>query len=325
MGGVAKVPSSSILPILRSVSSRNRFFSVGPLLELIPGMPRGPRIDFPGAVHHVYARGIEKRDIFFDVFDRNQFLDRVGANLARWNVRCSAWTLMPNHFHLLVQSDKGCLASFMHCLLTGYSRYFNGRHKRVGHLFQNRYKSPIVANGGYFREVVRYIHLNPLRSGIVPSIDLLEEYPWTGHRRIVCGGTPEWQDTGLLRTEFGGSARAESGWIRSYREFMEAGVSGSSDVSWPQGDDGHAQSGDAPPADVTGLHRIFFDHLNRISAWHGVPVDRVLSRDRDYTVVMVRKAVLKKCRHEMDIPIAQLARWIGMKENSARYLLNSCR
>ena len=118
-------------------------------------MPRGPRIDFPGAVHHVYARGIEKRDIYLDDFDRDNFLGRVGVNLAKWDVRCSAWTLMPNHFHLLIQSDRGCLPSFMHCLLTGYSRYFNQRHNRVGHLFQNRYKSPIVSNMA-FRDVVRH-------------------------------------------------------------------------------------------------------------------------------------------------------------------------
>ena len=76
---------------------------------------------------------------------------------------------------------------------------------------------------------------------------------------------------------------------------------------------------------MTGPHQIFSDHLNRIAALHGVPVERVLSGDRDYEAVKVRKAVLKKCRYEMEIPIAQLARWIGMKENSARYLLNSCR
>ena len=114
-------------------------------------MPRGPRIDFPGAVHHVYARGIEKRDIFLDDLDRRSFLGRVGTNLPKWNVRCSAWALMPNHFHLLLQSDRGLLPSFMHCLLTGYSKCFNERHSRVGHLFQNRYKSPMVDKAGYFR------------------------------------------------------------------------------------------------------------------------------------------------------------------------------
>lgn len=286
-------------------------------------MPRGPRIDFPGALHHVYARGIEKRDIFLDDSDRDAFLGRVGVNLAKWHVRCFAWTLMSNHFHLLIQSDKGCLASFMQCLLTGYSRYFNERHGRVGHLFQNRYKSPVVSDDGYCREVVRYIHLNPLRSGIVPSVDALEEYPWTGHRRIVRGGSPDWQDTGLLRTEFGSLPGKGSGWVSSYRRFMEAAAEGPSKYPLRQGDDGHAESGKVLEPEAAGLHEMFLDRLNRMAAWHGVPVRRVLSGDRDYVVVRVRKAVLKKCRDEMDVSIAQLARWIGMKENSARYLLNS--
>lgn len=271
----------------------------------------------------MYARGIEKRDIFLDDSDRDAFLGRVGVNLGKWHVRCSAWTLMPNHFHLLVRSERGCLASFMQCLLTGYSRYFNERHERVGHLFQNRYKSPVVSNDGYFREVVRYIHLNPLRSGIVRSVDALEEYPWTGHRRIVRGGSPDWQDTGLLRAEFGGCPGTGSGWMRSYREFLEAAAERPAEFSCTQYDDGHAESGKDLSKGPAGLHEMFSEHMNRIAAWHGVPVPRVLSGDRDYTVVRVRKAVLKKCREEMDVSIAQLARWIGMKENSARYLLNS--
>ena len=124
--------------------------------------------------------------------------------------------------------------------------------------------------------------------------------------------------------EFHGSSGG-SEWIRSYREFVEAEAEGPGPAElFEQEDiDGQAESGKVLPTDVTGPHQMFSEHLNRIAAWHGVSVERVFSRDRDYTVVKVRKAVLKKCRYEMEIPIAQLARWIGMKENSARYLLNS--
>lgn len=113
-------------------------------------MPRGPRVDFPGAVHHVYARGIEKRPIYLDDVDRKSFLDRIGNNLPKWGMRCLAWSLMPNHFHLLLQSDKGCLPSFMHCLLTGYSIRFNERHQRVGHLFfRLNLTTPGMGRAGY--------------------------------------------------------------------------------------------------------------------------------------------------------------------------------
>jgi REP element-mobilizing transposase RayT len=273
-------------------------------------------------VHHVYARGIEKRDIYIDDLDRDEFLGRVGINLSKWNVRCCAWALMPNHFHFLLQSVKGCLPSFMHCLLTGYSKYFNDRHKRVGHLFQNRYKSPIVREDGYFREVVRYIHLNPLRSGIVPSVDALEAYPWTGHKRIVHGGAPEWQTTDLLQLEFYGTD-ADSGWIRNYRDFLEMMATVKRDHSVPEDDVERSDSREIPSLDLTGPRKVFTDLLQRISALHGVPVERVLAGDRDYIVVDVRRAVLKMCKARTGIPVSQLARWIGMKESAARYLMNS--
>jgi REP element-mobilizing transposase RayT len=98
-------------------------------------MPRGPRIDFPGAMHHVYARGIEKRAIFLDDSDRIFFLEKVGANLPRWGIRCHAWALMPNHFHLLLRSTEGQLPSFMssgisistRCVRESYARWRNWR------------------------------------------------------------------------------------------------------------------------------------------------------------------------------------------------------
>jgi len=227
---------------------------------------------------------------------------------------------MANHFHLLLQSDKGRLPSFMHCLLTGYSKVFNDRHGRVGHLFQNRYKSPVVEKSGYFRDVVRYIHLNPFRSGIVLSIEQLEEYPWTGHRRIIHGGAPEWQDTSLLQTEFHDHDR--EGWVRNYRMFMEMAQPVGEPFE-PENDPGHRGAEDACFPEPPSSRKEFIDLLNRISALHGISPEQVLAGERNYDAVNVRREVLKKCRFRMKISIAQLARWMRMKENSARYLINS--
>lgn len=286
-------------------------------------MPRGPRIDYPGAVHHVYARGIEKRDIFLDDRDRDNFLGRVGINLPKWKMRCSAWAIMPNHFHLLLQSDTGLLPTFMHCLLTGYSKYFNDRHKRVGHLFQNRYKSPIVGRVGYFRDAVRYIHLNPLRSGIVPSVDALEEYSWTGHRRILRGGLPEWQDTELLQAEFH-DPRASRGWIRNYRQFVEMAEFDSGGHPAPEG------TGQLPPTadrasipEFNGPYEVFRDLLRRIPSLYGTTAEQVLSGERSYLVVRARREIITRCKSVTNIPIVELARWIRMNESAVRYLLNS--
>lgn len=290
-------------------------------------MPRGPRVDFAGAVHHVYARGIEKRPIYLDDADRKSFLDRIGKNLPKWGMRCLAWSLMPNHFHLLLQSDKGCLPSFMHCLLTGYSMRFNERHQRVGHLFQNRYKSPVVCKDGYFRDVVRYIHLNPVRSEIVRSIPELEEYPWTGHRHIIRGGSPAWQDTGLLQTEFD-DPRDVTGWVRRYRDYIEKVPEGTFQAYGVE--DGGPEC-DVALSGTIGLqeyqesesYKVFADLLQRIAATNGVPATEVLGGDRGYTAVRARRELLRECKSRLNISIVQLSRWLGVSQSAARYLLNS--
>lgn len=295
---------------------------MGPEIESKGFMPRGPRIDFPGAVHHVYARGIEKRAIFLTDADRLFFLEKVGANIGKWKMRCFAWVLMPNHFHLLLRSEAGLLPSFMRCLLTGYAKYFNEMHARAGHFFQNRYKSPIIGKAEYFREVVRYIHMNPLRSGIVRSVDELDEHFWTGHRKIVRGGYPEWQDTTLLREEFGGIG-IKGGWVQAYRDFMG---------KYPAADSGAGENGLPPteqesapdnPGDAGPSHEIFSDIVHRVSARRGVPVEDVLGRNRRYDAVDARREILKSCKDRMGVSLSQLARWLGVNENTASYLLKS--
>ncbi len=287
-------------------------------------MPRGPRIDFPGAIHHVYARGIEKRDIFLDDIDRDSFLHRVGANLSRWGMRCPAWSLMPNHFHLLLQSDKGSLPSLMQCLLTGYSKYFNERHKRVGHLFQNRYKSPTVDKAKYFLDVAKYIHLNPLRAGIVRSIAELEEYPWTGHGKILHGGPPEWQDMGLLQAEFH-DVDDGSRWITAYRDHIQKTSPDGSEEEENASVRNLSVMEDGLPVVSSGPYEIFSKTLLRLATSQGVPVEDVVGGSRKYHAVQVRREVLRVCKSELAVSVVQLAHWLGMKENAAAYLLKSGR
>jgi putative transposase len=104
-------------------------------------MPRKSRIDAPGALHHVMVRGIERRSIFLDQVDRDRFLERLALVLDATGASCLAWALIPNHFHLLLKTGRDPLATVMRRLLTGYAVSFNRRHRRSGHLFQNRYKS----------------------------------------------------------------------------------------------------------------------------------------------------------------------------------------
>ena len=176
-------------------------------------MPRGPRLDVADALYHVIARGVERRPIFRDDQDRRDFLRRLAVLSGEEEVRVFAFALMDNHFHLVVQRGQRPLGSLMRRLLTGYSGTFNRRHRRVGHLFQNRYQAVLCDANAYLLALVRYVHLNPVRAGVVA--DPLR-YAWTSHAAYMRPHTPEWLET---RTVLGmlGSRRA-------YRKFIADGV-----------------------------------------------------------------------------------------------------
>ena len=161
-------------------------------------MPRQPRLDAPGVLQHVMARGIERRKIFWDDKDRTSFLERLALILEETQTQCYAWALIPNHFHILLRTGpsasadaSGCRAGptppskVMRRMMTGYAVTFNKRHKRSGYLFQNRYKSVICEEDPYLLELIRYIHLNPLRAKLVQDLKELDKYPWTGHSAIL--------------------------------------------------------------------------------------------------------------------------------------------
>jgi putative transposase len=148
-------------------------------------MPRQARLDAPWLLQHVIARGIERRKIFKDDHDRENFLTRLALILDETQTQCYAWALIPNHFHLLLRTGLTPLSKVMRRLMTGYAATFNKRHKRSGHLFQNRYKSVVCEEDLYLLELIRYIYLNPLRAGLVKDLKELDKYPWTGHGAIL--------------------------------------------------------------------------------------------------------------------------------------------
>jgi len=148
-------------------------------------MPRQPRLDAPGVLQHVMARGIERRKIFWDDKDCSSFLERLALILEETQTQCYAWVLIPNHFHILLRTGATPLSTVMRRLMTGYAVTFNIRHRRSGHLFQNRYKSVVCEEDPYLLELIRYIHLNPLRAKLVEDLNALDKYPWTGHSVLL--------------------------------------------------------------------------------------------------------------------------------------------
>jgi REP element-mobilizing transposase RayT len=184
-------------------------------------MPRKSRIDAPGALHHIIVRGIDRCKIFRDNRDREQYLERLGDILTESETPCYAWALMSNHFHLLLKTGLVPLASVMRRLLTGHAVNFNRRYRRHGHLFQNRYKSILCQEEAYLRELVRYIHLNPLRAGLVDDMAALSRYPYSGHSALMGEIGREWQRVDYVLGFFGKRpAKAR----KAYMQFVAKGV-----------------------------------------------------------------------------------------------------
>jgi putative transposase len=184
-------------------------------------MPRQARLDAPGTLHHVVLRGTEKRRIVDDDKDRQSFVTRLGSLAEETETRIYAWSLMTNHAHLLLRSGPLGLPKFMRRFLTGYAVTYNLRHRRHGHLFQNRYHSIVCDEDVYFRELVRYIHLNPLRAQLVGSLSELDVYPWCGHSVLMGRVEYDWQEREEVLSWYGkrqGEAR------RAYRRYMEEGI-----------------------------------------------------------------------------------------------------
>ncbi|OIO02315.1 MAG: hypothetical protein AUJ51_06580 [Elusimicrobia bacterium CG1_02_56_21] len=181
-------------------------------------MPRTARLDIPGCLYHVISRGNERRKIFYDKGDRADFVKRLRTALGFSGAKCLAWCLMSNHFHLLLLRGAMPLADLMSRLLTGYAVGFNLKHERCGHLFQNRYKSILCDEEEYFKGLVAYINLNPLRAGLAQSLAELEKYRWCGHGGMVGSREADFLERDYILSHFGAD---EESAVNAYTEFLE--------------------------------------------------------------------------------------------------------
>jgi len=177
-------------------------------------MGRAWRIQYEGGLYHVLSRGNERRDIFHDDRDRLTFLDVIAEMADQYHVDVFAYTLMTNHYHILLRTNGANLSKSMQWLALTYTRQFNNRHGRSGHLFQGRFKSIIVENDAYLMRLSCYIHRNPLRAGIVAR---LVDYPWSSYKAYAYGGKdPEWLVTKPILDQFEANDKH-----RAYREKVQ--------------------------------------------------------------------------------------------------------
>jgi REP element-mobilizing transposase RayT len=272
-------------------------------------MPRLARLDAPGTLHHVMIRGIEKGPIVDDHQDRRNWIDRLGIVAQETETRILAWSLLDNHAHILLKSGPNGISQFMRRFLTGYAVAYNLRHGRHGHLFQNRYKSIVCDEDVYFQELVRYIHLNPFRAGLVKDIRNLERYPWCGHGAVMGKVSYPWQDRGYVLSWFGKRKKQA---LMAYRRYVAEGVSlghrpelvggglvrslgGWSAVM------GRNRTGDLPLADARILgvddfvERVLKEAEPRVR--HSFPPIRVRDRVRE----VIEKSCLEKGIHRVEL------------------------
>jgi len=168
-------------------------------------MARPTRLDYPDTFYHVLSRGNERREIFYNEKDYFRFLDILGKMVERFKVEVHAYVLMKNHYHLLIRTKEANLSRAIQWLGVSYAVWFNRKHRRIGHLFQGRFKSFLIENESYFTALCLYVHGNPLRAGIVQR---LLDYKWSSYRTYANKKYQlSWLTTDLVLGMYGGSRK----------------------------------------------------------------------------------------------------------------------
>lgn len=230
-------------------------------------MARPLRIEYPGAFYHVTSRGNEQKDVFKSRRDREQFLSYLESAVIRYGAVIHAYCLMSNHYHLLLETPNGNLSQVMRHINGAYTIYFNVKRKRAGHLFQGRYKAILVEADEYAVELSRYIHLNPVKVGMVNKP---EEYEWSSYRQLVgLTGKSEWLTTKFLLGYFSGNKARDS-----YREFVNEAIN--QEIESPM-KKVVASTIIGSPAFV---QKISQQHLGEMTADRDMPAVRVLNRPK---------------------------------------------
>jgi len=202
-------------------------------------MPRKPRLHVPGSLYHVILRGNDRQAIFLDTEDRRRWesLIEEGLNVHRHRIHAYCW--MTNHVHMAIQCHERPLSGFMRFIASQYARSTNKKMSRTGHLFERRHRAILVQADSYLKELIRYIHLNPLRAGMVET---LADYQWCSHQAYLTGSPPSWLTLDWVLSAFGDSLADAR---RQYARFMQIDCPNSERQKFRDGsDDDHRVLGD---------------------------------------------------------------------------------
>jgi REP element-mobilizing transposase RayT len=277
-------------------------------------MARLPRIDFPGALYHVLSRGNHSQKIFRTPADYAQYCQLVAQYQARYRFHLYAYVLMPTHVHLLVETGRTPLAKIVQGLHQSYTHYFNRRYDLRGHLFQGRYKALLCQKDAYLLELVRYLHLNPVRAGLVRTP---EAYRWSSHRIYLTGHSQGGVTIEPVLPRFG---RSRPRAVEEYRRFIQAGRPQGHRSDLYQvtdqrilGDEEFVtavarkvqQAGPPRPVQVS-----LSEVAAAVSQATGIPQDLLLATGRGRAAAQARALVAHLAREVADIPLTATAQYL---------------
>jgi putative transposase len=290
-------------------------------------MSRPLRLDHAGAVWHVTSRGNEKRDIFRDAQDRRDLLRVLGrvVEVCRWRIH--AYVLMGNHYHLLLETPEPTLSKGMHQLNGTYTRHFNTRHERIGHLFQGRFKAILVEKEAHLLELIRYVVLNPVRAGLVSGP---EQWEWSNFACTAgLSRPPVWLEIDWTLSQFGGGAFASD----RYMQFVDAGKANPR-TPWVNlrkqvflGGDrfrrrvqaeigGRTRSTEVPWPQRHCFRPTFIEIVRAAESEFGCGPGLLLQKRRS----PLRLAVAFLARHEAGLRLSDFAGWLGVRRWAASHL-----
>lgn len=246
-------------------------------------MGRKLRVEFPGAFYHVYSRGNRKSSIFKDDEDRMHFLVKLSECNQRYGFALYAYTLMHNHFHLLIEMGQIALCRIMQVLLQSHSRFYNRKYGVVGHLFQSRYKAILCDRDMYLLALIRYIHLNCVRAEIVADP---KQYRWSSHRAYLGLDDSDLIDPNFVLSQF---SKNKNKAIRLYEDFV---------ADWKSGEDFPLIRDSVEQGRILGDD----DFVEEVQGKIGSEVQRNISGIRNRTL----KEVVRVVEREMNVSIADL-------------------
>jgi REP element-mobilizing transposase RayT len=306
-------------------------------------MPRKARITVPGAVHHVMSRGIEGRSIFRDDNDRSAYLRILQSSILKSGYRLYAWVLMDNHYHLVMRISEYPLGVFMRNVNGQYAQHFRKSAASRGYLFQDRYKSIVTQDQNYIEQLVRYVHLNPLRAGQCADLSSLDHYRWCGHATLMGNQVCSFQNTRDVLARFGSTHNQA---VKKYRDFIGVGIGTEGGLAeivrkanaetenihltgcWVIGNKEFVRKAIERDrlrrvriADYAKQDIHIGDIAQKVAKYYGLPFEALGRRGKSNDRSAARKAVAYIASQRYGIPVIEIARYFNISSPSVSEML----